>query len=184
VFKGVEQPRQFGEQGLVRVLKRAAPMKRVGQELAFAVEIDRSENRVGASLEGGEVCREPIEGDLAVGVGGQDHAILVSSFDQPSLGNVHSLAPRIASVRGPRRQSRFNDADIERQTAGKLSGEASTLVLAIVGEYDNADERWRNRPPRPIALVRKGAQAGRQAFFFISDRYGDNETGSDRGDET
>ena len=75
MLKGVEQPGQFGEQSLVRVLKLAAPMKRLGQELAFAVEIDASENRLSASLEGGQVLRDPIRRHLAVGVGGQDHAV-------------------------------------------------------------------------------------------------------------
>src|ERR1700674_4998682 len=53
VFKGVEPPEQFGEQPLIRILKLAAPMKGVGQELAFPIEIDASENRLSASLEGG-----------------------------------------------------------------------------------------------------------------------------------
>src|ERR1700677_218008 len=51
VLKRIEQPRQFGEQALVRVLKGASPMQRLGQKLAFAVEVDASENCLSASLE-------------------------------------------------------------------------------------------------------------------------------------
>jgi hypothetical protein len=139
VFKRVKQPRQFGEQSLIRVLKLTTPMKRIGQKLAFTVEIDTSENRVSASLECGEVRVDPIRRHLAVGVGGQDHATCIAYFHKPSLGNVHSRAPRIAGVRGRRRQSRFNDSDVKRQISGKLSSEARTLISAIVGEYDDAD---------------------------------------------
>jgi hypothetical protein len=70
VFNGVEQPGQFGEQSLVCVLKLTSPMKRLRQEFAFAVEIDAPENRLSASLEGGEVLRDPIRRHLAVSVGG------------------------------------------------------------------------------------------------------------------
>jgi hypothetical protein len=55
VFKGIEKPGQFREQLLVPVLKLAAQMKRRRQELAILIEIDASENRLNASLEGGEV---------------------------------------------------------------------------------------------------------------------------------
>jgi hypothetical protein len=34
-----------------------------------------------------------------------------------------------------------------------------------------------------VALLSKGAQAGRQALFFISDGYGDNEAWSDGQDK-
>jgi hypothetical protein len=179
VFKRVKQPRQFGEQSLIRVLKLTTPMKRIGQELAFAVEIDTSQNRVSATLECGEVRRDPIRRHLAVGVRGQDHATRVASFHQPSLGNVHSRAPRIAGVGGRRRQSRFNHADVERQISAKLSSQARTLISAIVGENDDADERRRNRPSGPIALMSKRPQAGRQALFFIFDRYGDDKAWPD-----
>lgn len=59
VLERVKQPREFGEQSFVSVLKLAAPMKRVGQEVAFAIEIDASENRLGASLKGGEILGDP-----------------------------------------------------------------------------------------------------------------------------
>ena len=72
---------------------------------------------------------------------------VLASFHKPSLGNVHRRATGGASVRGRRRQSSFNDADVERQAFAKLSSEARTLIGAIVGEYDNADQRWRNRLP-------------------------------------
>jgi hypothetical protein len=49
------------------------------------------------------------------------------------------------------------------------------MIGAVIGEYDNIDQGWRNRSPRLVALLGEGAQAGRQALFFISDRYGDNE---------
>ena len=82
-------------------------------------------------------------------------------------------------MRGRRRQSSFDDADVERQTCAELSGEARTPIGAIVGEYDNANQRRRNRLPQPVALLSKSAQAGRQALFFIPDGYGDNKTWSD-----
>ena len=80
MFKGIEKPGQFGEQPLVRVLKGAAPMKRSRQELAFAIEIDASENNLSASLEGGEVLCDPVWRNLTVSVGSQDHAVLLASF--------------------------------------------------------------------------------------------------------
>jgi hypothetical protein len=49
-------------------------MKSVWQKLTFSVEIDPSENRLSASLEGGEVLCDPIWRDLAVGVGSQGQA--------------------------------------------------------------------------------------------------------------
>jgi hypothetical protein len=52
VFKRVERPGQFREQARVPVLTLAATMKRVGQELAVAVEIDASEKRLSASENG------------------------------------------------------------------------------------------------------------------------------------
>ena len=103
MFERVEQPGQFGEQSLVRVLELTAPMKRVWQKLTFVVEIDTSENRLSASLEGGEVLSDPICRDLAVGVGGQDHAVPVTSFQEPSFGQVHRRTTSGASVRCCRR---------------------------------------------------------------------------------
>ena len=86
-------------------------------------------------------------------------------------------------MRGRRRQSSFDNADVERQTSAKLSSEARAPIGAIVGEYDNADQRRRNRSPEPVALLSKSAQASRQALFFILDRYGDNEARSDGRDD-
>jgi hypothetical protein len=115
---------------------------------------------------------------LAVGVGGQDDAVLLACFHQPILGKIHRRATGGAGVCGGRRQSSFDDADVKRQTCAELSGEARTPIGAIVGEYDNANERRRNCPPQPVALPGKSAQAGRQALFLIPDGYGDNESWS------
>src|ERR1700677_818675 len=49
VLKRNEPPRQFGEQSLVRVLKGASSMQRLGQSVAFFIEIDASENCIRAS---------------------------------------------------------------------------------------------------------------------------------------
>jgi len=100
-----------------------------------------------SGLECGHVLRDPIRPHLAIGVGCQDHAVPLASFDKPRLGKIHRRATSVASVRGRRRQSRFNDAEVERQTLAEPSSEARTLISAIVGEYDNADQRWRNRLP-------------------------------------
>jgi hypothetical protein len=81
-------------------------------------------------------------------------------------------------VRDRRRQSSFDNADVERQTSAEFPGEACTPIAAIVGEYDNANERRRNRLAQPVALPGKGAQRGWKALFFIPDGYGDNETWS------
>jgi hypothetical protein len=86
-------------------------------------------------------------------------------------------------VRGRRRQSSFNDADVERQTSAELSSKARTLIGAIVGEDGNTYKRRRNWAPETVALLGKGAQTCRQALFFISDWYGDNEAWSDGQDK-
>jgi hypothetical protein len=78
-------------------------------------------------------------------------------------------------VRDRRRQSSFDDADVQRQTSTEPSGEARAPIGAIVGEYDNADQRRRNRSPRPVALSRESAQAGREALLFVFDGYCDNK---------
>jgi hypothetical protein len=122
VLKGIEQPGQFGEHSLIRVLERTAPMKRLGQIGAFFVEIDASENRLSAIGEGGEVFRDPIRRYLAVSVGGQDHAVLLACFHKPRLGKVHHPATGGAGVRDRGWQSSFDDADVERQTCAELSG--------------------------------------------------------------
>jgi hypothetical protein len=109
---------------------------------------------------------------------GQDHAVAFARFHKPRLGKVHHRATGGAGVCGGRRQSIFDDADVERQTCAELSGEARTAIGAIVGEHDNANERRRNRIPQPVALAGKSTQAGRQALFFIPDGYGDDETWS------
>jgi hypothetical protein len=127
VLKGVEQPRQFGEQTLIRVLEGAAPMKRVGQELAVAIKLDTSENHLRAGLERCKVRRDPIWRHLAVGVGRQDHAILVSAFHKPSLGKVHRRAAGGASMmRGFGRKPSFNDADVKRPHSARAR---ATLAL-------------------------------------------------------
>jgi hypothetical protein len=112
VFKGVEQPRQFREQTLIRVLKLTTPMKSLRQELAFAIEIDAAENSLSASREGVQVLRNPARRDLAIGVGGQDHAVGLSSFHEPSLSNVHCPATSVSRVGRCRRQLGFDDADV------------------------------------------------------------------------
>ncbi len=182
VFKGIDQGRQFGKQFLIRVFERAALMKSVGQELAFLVELDASEDGVRPGLKCAEVRGDPIWGRLAVGIGSQDHAVPFASFGEPSLGHVHRRATSRASVRDCWRQSRFNHADGEREAPPKPSGEVGALIGAIVGEDGDADEGWRNQRPRAVALPRKGAQAGRQALLFVFYGYGDNKAGSDRRD--
>ena len=172
VLKGVEQPRQFGEQALIGVLEGAAPMKRVGQELAVAIKRDTSENRLSAGIERREVRRDPIWRHLAVGVGRQDHAILVSAFHKPSLGKVHRRAAGGASMRGFGRKPSFNDADVKRPAFRQSSGDARALIGAIVREYDDADQPRRNRAPQPVALMSKGAQASRKPLLFIADGNG------------
>ena len=178
VLERIEQPGQFIEQSLVGVLQLTPPVEGLGERSAFFIEIDASENGLSAGREGGEVFRDPIRRDLAVGVGGQDHAVAFARFHKPRLGKVHHRATGVARVCGGRRQSIFDDADVERQTCAELSGEARTAIGAIVGEYDNANKRRRNRVPQPVALPGKSAQAGRQSLFFIPDGYGDNETRS------
>jgi hypothetical protein len=79
-------------------------------------------------------------------------------------------------VRDRRRQSSFDNVDVERQTSAEFPGEACTPIAAIVGEYDNADLRRRNRSARPVALSRESAQTGWKALLFVPDRYGDNKT--------
>jgi hypothetical protein len=160
-------------------------MKRLGETGAFLVEINASENGLSAGREGREVFRDPIRRHLAVRVGGQDDAVLLACFHQPSLRKIHRRATGAASVCGGGRQSSFDDANVERQTRAELSGDARTPIGAIVDEYDNADERRLNGLPRPVALPRESAQASRQALFFILDRYGDDETRSSgrRGNE-
>ena len=111
VLKGVKQPRQFGEQSLIRVLKLAALMKGCGQKLAFFVEIDASENRLSAGLECGQVLGDPIRPHLAIGVGCQDHAVPLASFDKPGLGKIHRRTASVASVRRRRRQSGFDNTN-------------------------------------------------------------------------
>ena len=147
VLKGVEQPRQFGEQALIRVLEGAAPMKRVGQELAVAIKLDTFQDRLGAGLERCKVRRDPIRRDLAVGVGGQDHAGPFSTFHKPGLGKVHRRAAGGASVRGLRRKSSFDDTDVKRPALSQSSNDARALIGAIVGEYDDADQPWRTGAP-------------------------------------
>jgi hypothetical protein len=100
VLKGIKQPRQLREQSLIGVLKIAAPMKRLWQELAFAVKLDTSEDRLSPSLEGGKVLRDPIRRHLAVGVGGQDHAVSLATFLKPVLGKVHHRATSCPSMGG------------------------------------------------------------------------------------
>jgi hypothetical protein len=77
---------------------------------------------------------DPIRRDLAVGVGGQDDAVLLACFHQPSLSKVHHRATGRAGVRDRGRQSSFDNADVERQTCAELSGEARTPIGAIIGE--------------------------------------------------
>ena len=165
------------------VLELAAPMKRLGEISALLVEIDASEHRLGACLEGGKVFRDPVRRHLAVSVSGEDHAVALIRFPKPSLGEIHSRATRGAGVRGRRRQSSFDDADVERQSCAELSGEARTPIGTIVGEHDNPDEARRNWLPGAGALPGESAQTGRQARFFILDGYGDNETWSNGRDE-
>ncbi len=131
-----------------------------------------------ASLEGGKVFRDPIRRYLAVSVGSQDDAVPPSSFHKPSFGKVHRRASGGPGVRDRRRQSSFDDADVQRQTSTEPSGEARAPIGPIVGEYDNADQRRRNRSPRPIALSCESAQAGREALLFVFDGYCDNKAWS------
>ena len=164
VFKGIDQGRQFGKQFLIRVFERAALMKSVGQELAFLVELDASEDGVRPGLKCAEVRGDPIWGRLAVGIGSQDHAVPFASFGEPSLGHVHRRATSRASVRDCWRQSRFNHADGEREAPPKPSGEVGALIGAIVGEDGDADEGWRNQRPRAVALPRRARkQAGKRS---------------------
>jgi hypothetical protein len=167
VLERVEQPRQFGEQGFINVLKRAASMKRIRQELAVLIKSNASKNRVSAGLEGGKIFRDPNRRHSAVSVRGQDHAIPVAFFHQPSLGQIHRRPTRGASMCGRRRQSRFNDAEIERQTCANPSREARTLIGAIVGEHNHADQLWRNWPPETVVLPRESTQTVEQASLFV-----------------
>ena len=121
---------------------------------------------------------------MAIRVGGQDHAAPFASFLQPRLRDIHRRTTGVASVRGRRAKSSFNDTDAKRPTLAQRSSEARTTVGAIVGEYDNADEGWRNRPPQLIALLGERPESGLQALFFISDGYGDNEAEPDAPDKT
>ena len=82
MLKGVEQPRQFGEQSLVRVLKPSAPVKRLRQVFPFAIEIDAPENRLSAGLDSGQVLRDPVRRHLTIRVGGQDYAAPSRRFPQ------------------------------------------------------------------------------------------------------
>ena len=102
MLEGVEQPGQFGEQSLVRVLKSSAAMERLRQVFPLAVEIDAPENRVSAGLDRGEVLRDPIRRHLAIRVGGQDHAAPFAFFLQPRLRDIHRRTTGVASVRGRR----------------------------------------------------------------------------------
>ena len=60
----------------------------------------RPRDRLGASLKGGKVLRDPIRRYLAVGVSGQDHAVPFGSFLKPGLGKVHHLATSRTGVSG------------------------------------------------------------------------------------
>jgi hypothetical protein len=147
-------------------------MNRFRQELAAAIKRDTSENRLSAGLECSKVRRDPIRRDLAVGVGGQDHAGPFFAFHKPGLGKVHRHAAGGASVRGLRRKSSFDDTDVKRLALSQSSNDARALIGAIVGEYDDADQPWRNRAPQPVALLSKGAQASRKPLLFIADGNG------------
>jgi hypothetical protein len=184
VFKRIEQPGQFAEQPLVRVLKGATPMKRPGQERAFVIESDASEDRLSASLERSKVRGDPIRCDLAVSVSGQDHAVPVTAFHKPGLANVHRRATGGAGVRALGRQARLDDTDVERPAFRQRTSDARALIGAIVGEDDNADQRRRDRAPKLVALLSKGAQAGRKPLLFISSGNGDNKTWLDGQGET
>ena len=154
-------------------------MKRVGQELAVAIKLDTSQNRLRASLERCKVRRDPIRRDLAVGVGGQDHAGPFSAFHKPGLGKVHRRAAGGASVRGLRRKSSFDDTDGKRPAFRQSSNDARALIGAIVGEYDDADQPWRNWAPQPVALLSKGAQASRKPLLFIAEGNGHDKARPD-----
>jgi hypothetical protein len=158
-------------------------MKRVGQELAVIVERDASEYRLSAGIERREVRRDLIWRHPAVGVGRQNHAILVSLFHKPSLGKVHRRAARRASVGSLGRKSGFHDADVKRPALRQRSSDARALIGAIVGEYDDADQPWRNRPPQPVALLSQGAQASRKPLFFIPNGNGDYKAWPNAWDE-
>ena len=144
VLERIEQPGQFGEQPLVYVLERSPSMKRLGELIAFFIEIDASENRLGASREGGKVFCDPIRRDLTIGVRCQDHAVALACFDKPRFGEIHCRAAGGAGVRDRGGQSRFDDPDVQRQLTAQISGEARTPIGAIVGEEDNTDLRGRD----------------------------------------
>ena len=88
------------------------------------------------------------------------------------------LSPRDACVRGHR-----DEASTARISSDKHSPslrQARTLISAIVGEYDNADQRWRMGclVGRAAEQERAENEPGRRCSSS-PDGYGDNETGSD-----
>jgi hypothetical protein len=143
-----------------------------------------SENRLGVGLERREVRCDPIRRHLAVGVGGQDHAVPVTAFHQPGFAKVHRRATGGAGMCGLGRQSRLGDTDLERPAFRQGTSDARALIGAIVGEDDDADLRWRNRSAQPVALLSEGAQASWKPLLFIADGNGDDNTGLDGQGET
>ena len=148
VLEGVEQPGQFGKQSLVRVLKLAAPMKRLGQELAFARRdrcVREPRQRQPRTRRGSPRSNSAPPGCRRRWSGSR----------RPSRLLPQAKPRRDPSPRDERCQRARSPEAIEASTtrmssdqhSPRLSSEARTLIGAIVGEYDNADQRWRNRPP-------------------------------------
>jgi hypothetical protein len=98
VCKRVERPGQFREQALVPVLTFAATMKRVGQELAFAVEIDASENRLSAS----ENSRTPeASAGTSVRLFQRDSHSLTIALKASGFSMLQTCAPGSTNLRAP-----------------------------------------------------------------------------------
>ena len=97
MFKGVEQPRKFGEQSLVRV-SSSSPRQcsASGKSLPLAVEINASENRLSASLECGEIRRDP-PGDTWLSA-----SVVMITPPLSSLSSSHPSAISIAARRARR----------------------------------------------------------------------------------
>src|SRR5277367_1579284 len=134
VVERIEQSRKFGEQRLVGALQLSAPMQRWGQQVAFFIEGDVSQNRVRSRVDRGEIGRDPVRGYSTVRVGCQDDAVAYALLAEPSLRDIHCAAPRAARVSLGRRQGRLDDAEWEGEFSSERSREVRAPVTAIVGE--------------------------------------------------
>ena len=180
VLKWVEQPAQFGEQffNTRPQAHRADVPPRARTRLPHRERCVREPPPRRPRRRRG-FLRSNLGRDLAIGVGGQDHAI--------PLALVHVAKPRQCPSPRDERCQRVRPMEaIALQRRGPQATDRRPAFVRGCGSrsaqlFANTTTRmsvgaigW----PQSVALPGKSAQAGRQALFFILTGYGDNETWS------